>query len=317
MAKVPSRYWRTLTLALTKCGRSGLGGICSRWRWKATVLSLPTRRGSSMQRIWRSWASSTGTKAVPGCSAGTAKRAFQRARKPWAREVIGGLDAVDALECQLLRQAVLECAEGALGAAAGLRREGGDVLDAELRQCPADLGANLRVGFLAGLEGDDVVAAAVGVEAARQAVAGKDRKQGAEGRGGALLCDQDRRIDRAGGVVERHHQVARRQTRNPDVARGVLVQHHPRERPARPAPAMRPAPGCRTQQAAAVQERFGPGVAPAKEEYREFRVWAMTMEPEEISYGTTQTGCYSRSATRSALGRRRCEGSVRERRLAG
>jgi hypothetical protein len=47
---------------------------------------------------------------------------------------VGGLDIVGADEPELLGQAILQGAEGALRAAPGLGRVGGDVLDAELRQ---------------------------------------------------------------------------------------------------------------------------------------------------------------------------------------
>jgi hypothetical protein len=108
-----------------------------------------------MQRISRSWASSTGTKAVPGCS-GDHGEAGVPPREEAFEKVVGGIDAVDAGERQLLRQAVLQGPEGALGAAASLRREAGDVLDAQVRQRPADLGARLRVGLLAGLGRDEI-----------------------------------------------------------------------------------------------------------------------------------------------------------------
>ena len=55
-------------------------------------------------------------------------------------EAVGGLDRGDAGQRQLLHQPILQGAEGALGAAARLRRIGGDVLDAELGQRPPDLG---------------------------------------------------------------------------------------------------------------------------------------------------------------------------------
>src|SRR3546814_3470859 len=62
---------------------------------------------------------------------------------------VGRLDLPDAGQPELLGQAVLECAEGPLGAAARLGRIGGDVLDAELGQRPADLGELALVHFAA------------------------------------------------------------------------------------------------------------------------------------------------------------------------
>lgn len=49
------------------------------------------------------------------------------------------------------------------------------------------------------------------------------------------------------------------------------------------------------------------------EEYRGFRVWAMTMETEEVSHGTTQTACYPGRAARSVAGGDGCEDGVRQR----
>jgi len=83
------------------------------------------------------------------------------------------------------------------------------------------------------------MAAAVGVQAAGQAVRGERLQQPGEGRGGAFL-------------------------RHPDMPRRILMQHHPRQRPARPLAAVRP-PALRPgQQAAPLQQRLGPGGAPAE-----------------------------------------------------
>src|SRR5512147_817727 len=65
------------------------------------------------------------------------------------------------------------------------------------------------------------------------------------------------------------------------------------------------------------EETLGFARDAAAKEYREFRVWAMTMGLEETSYGTTQTADYSGSSAGSTVGRSGCEGSVREGRLAG
>ncbi|VUX46784.1 conserved hypothetical protein [Candidatus Defluviicoccus seviourii] len=48
-------------------------------------------------------------------------------------------------------------------------------------------------------------------------------------------------------------------------------------------------------------------------EYRGLRVWAMTMETEEVSHGTTQTACYPGRAARSVAGGDGCEDGVRQR----
>ena len=66
-------------------------------------------------------------------------------------EAVGGFDRRDPRQRQFLDEAVLEGAEGALGAAARLGRIGSDVLDAELEGA-ADLGV-LILGDLAACPG--------------------------------------------------------------------------------------------------------------------------------------------------------------------
>ena len=60
--------------------------------------------------------------------------------------------------------------------------------------------------------------AAVGIEAYRQAVLGKDLLERPEGRGRAFLLDQKRRIDRPGRVVERDNEIERRLALEPFMA---------------------------------------------------------------------------------------------------
>ncbi len=80
------------------------------------------------------------------------------------------------------------------------------------------------------LSGAEIMRAAIGVEAHRQAVFGKNLLQRPEGRGRALLLDQKRRIDCSRRIVERHDQIERRLSLKSFVARAVLMQHHPRQR---------------------------------------------------------------------------------------
>ena len=77
---------------------------------------------------------------------------------------VGGFDGGDPLEPEGRRQALLQGAEQPLHAAAAFGTVGGDVLDPELGQRPADLGRLVLVDFAAGLGRDEVVAAAVGIE---------------------------------------------------------------------------------------------------------------------------------------------------------
>src|SRR5260370_928552 len=86
-----------------------------------------------------------------------------------AQPSVGGLDIVDAGLRQLLDQTILQRAEHALRATPGLRRIGGNVLDAQPLERPADLRQPAAIDRLAGLGGDEVMAAAVGVETERHA----------------------------------------------------------------------------------------------------------------------------------------------------
>jgi hypothetical protein len=107
----------------------------------------------------------------------------------------------------------------------------------------------------------EIVRAAVGVEAHRQAVLGKDLFQPPEGRGRAFLLNQKGRIDRPGRVIERHDQVELRLAFEPFVARAVLMQHHPRQRPPLALPPMRPLARRLRHDARPLQMQLEPGVA--------------------------------------------------------
>ena len=81
---------------------------------------------------------------------------------------------------------------------------------------------------LPGLRRLEVMAAAVGVEAHRQAVLRENLFQRPEGRVRPLLLDQKGRIDRAGRVVEGDDQVERGLALEPFVARAVRCSIIPR-----------------------------------------------------------------------------------------
>ena len=118
------------------------------------------------------------------------------------------------------------------------------------------------VGLAASLRRVEIMAAPIGVEAQRQAMAPEHLAQRPKRRSRAFLLDQKGRIDRARRIVHRHDQIERRLAREPDVPRTVLMQHHARQRPARPLAPMRPAPLGLLQQALRLQKRLRPGVAP-------------------------------------------------------
>lgn len=93
-------------------------------------------------------------------------------------EAVGRLGGGDAGQLELLGQAVLQGAEGPLAAPASLRRVGRDVLDAELGQGASNLGQHALGHLGAGFRRVEVVARAVGIEAAGQAVNRNGLRQG-------------------------------------------------------------------------------------------------------------------------------------------
>src|SRR5215471_13212158 len=120
---------------------------------------------------------------------------------------VGRLDVADAEQAQFLRQPALQGAEHALAAAARLRRVGRDMLNAQPCQCPAHLGQPFFVDRLAGRRGEEIMAAAVGVEARWQAPGGEHFEKRTKRRNGPFLLDQKRRVNLAGGVIHRHHEI--------------------------------------------------------------------------------------------------------------
>ena len=89
------------------------------------------------------------------------------------------------------------------------------MLDAQLRERPADLGRMSRDRSRRRFGGAEIVRPAIGVEAHRQAVLRENLVQRPEGRGRALLLDEKGRIDRPRRVVERDNEIARRLTLEP------------------------------------------------------------------------------------------------------
>src|SRR5579884_2117664 len=177
---------------------------------------------------------------------------------------VGRFDVSDPSQGQLLGQAVLKRAERPLRAAARLWRISRDVLDPQLAQRPPDLRQYALGDLAARFRRMEVMAAAVAVERAEQAL-GRDRlDQAAKARERPFFRDEERRINLARGVVERDDEVERPLAVEPGVPRGVLMQHHADHRPALPFASMRPAPRRLSQKAAILQVGLGPGVAPAK-----------------------------------------------------
>src|SRR5208337_2080944 len=86
----------------------------------------------------------------------------------FADEGVGRLDRRDPGKPELLHQPVLQGLEGVLRTPARLWRIGPDMLDPELLERPADLRQMTAVDLAAGLGRQEVMRAAVGVEAHRQ-----------------------------------------------------------------------------------------------------------------------------------------------------
>ena len=136
--------------------------------------------------------------------------------------------------------------------------------DPELLERAPHLRGTVVVDLAALLGGVEIMRAAIGVEAHRQAVRAEHLLERAKGRGRALLLDEKRRIDLPRRVVHRHDEIERRLAREPIMPRAVLMQHHPRQRPPHTLAPMRPLARRLGQKPLRLQEQLGPGVAPAK-----------------------------------------------------
>ena len=106
------------------------------------------------------------------------------------------------------------------------------------------------------------MAAPIGIERAEQPVFVDRLGEPEKARQGALLLHQDRRIDRACGIVERDHQVEiLLQPRDPAMCRTVLEQQHARQRSARTPLTMCAAPLRLRHQAGRLERQAGHRVA--------------------------------------------------------
>jgi hypothetical protein len=156
----------------------------------------------------------------------------------------------------------LQRAEHALASAAGLRRICRDVLDPEMGQRTADLGQLLLVDRLAGLRGEEVMSATVGIEARWQAAGCEHLEEGPQRRNRAFLLDQKCRVDLAGRVVHGDNEIERGRPFNPGKGARVLVQHHAQARLALTLAPVGAAPLGAIDEARRLQLPPGPGVAP-------------------------------------------------------
>ena len=98
-------------------------------------------------------------------------------------------------------------------------------------------GGRPRLGRVAEVTG------AIGVELRKAPIPAQEVFECGQRRGRVLLGHKARVQDPPVGIVHSHHQVLHRQLRQPAVARGIEVYHHPAQRAALPPPAvLAPAP---------------------------------------------------------------------------
>src|SRR5258706_10464985 len=152
---------------------------------------------------------------------------------------VGLLDVDGLSQTKFVDQAVLTSAPGALDAALGLRRVGGDLLDTELVEGASELRGRLFSGELFGQGPVRIVAledgVAVAVEAEGNAVHGDHGVQGAEIAHGVFgfeleVCGQDL----AGGVVLKADQGKLRAAAfEPIMTAGISERHHAETRAGR------------------------------------------------------------------------------------
>jgi hypothetical protein len=115
-----------------------------------------------------------------------------------------------------------------------------------------------------GLAGEEVMAAAVGIETRGQALGREHLQKAPEGRSGAFLLDQERRVERARRVIHGDDEIKLRLARKPSRWRAILVQHHAFARLALALATVRPTPRRTLNQARCMQLRLHPRVAPAE-----------------------------------------------------
>src|SRR6516225_10466450 len=112
-----------------------------------------------------------------------------------ANEAIRGLDLVDAGKRKLLQQTILQRSEHPLRAATRLRRVGRNMLNPKPIERPPDLRELALVNRLARLRREEIMTAAVGVEARSQTLGREHFEQAAKRRSRSLFLDQERRVN--------------------------------------------------------------------------------------------------------------------------
>ena len=207
IARPPSGYCCTFTVALTKCGRSGLSGICSLRLWNDTQLSLPTMRSS--------WTHSISARSTPGHRDERAAFLFRRDREARvvrryisvAQPGVGCGHRRDARQCQFLRHRSCKV----WNKRSDRPRAWGEYAAI----CSTPRCASARPTWVGWSRSTlpptsgcvKVMTSAIGIEAQRQTVPPEYLQQRPERRIRAFLLDQERRINPACRIVHCHDQI--------------------------------------------------------------------------------------------------------------
>ena len=175
-ASPPSGYWCTFTVALTKCG--------AQRAFRDLQLAVGTRRNCRCRP--RALPERTGSRQIqPGHRDERAAFLFRLHREPRvvrryisvAQPGVGCIHRRDPGQRQLLRHPILQGLEQTLRAAARLRRIRRDMLDAQMRQRAPDLRRLATIHLAARFGRVKVMAAAIGIQAQRQAVLAEHLQQ--------------------------------------------------------------------------------------------------------------------------------------------
>ena len=153
-------------------------------------------------------------------------------------DLVGGVEVAGLSEAEFADQAVLAGAPGALDAAFGLGRVGGDLLDAEFFQSPAQMGGALFPGELFGHSPVGIVtlkdAVAIAIQAERDAVSADHGVQSAKIAESVFRFELEvGGEDLAGGVILKADEGELGATAfEPIMTAGVGEHHHAKARTA-------------------------------------------------------------------------------------
>src|SRR5215468_7120511 len=129
--------------------------------------------------------------------------------RSWARAASStcNVGSIIAPSAGFLRQPLLQRAEHPLRTPARLRRIGRNMLDPKPIKRASDLRELAPVNSLARLRRVEIMAAAIGIEARHKPLRREHLQQPTKRRNRAFFLDQERRVDRARGIVHRHNQI--------------------------------------------------------------------------------------------------------------